>query len=545
MTLISHLLLDDDGLYQASVEIDSAHVNTVTGSPGQDDDGRLDRPGTSSDAIVSAGHAIFSTAAGEARAATPQPGTSHSSEPMPIESHSTAASGGDAETEMTTLSERNLKFINDLRNPNTMRKIDQAFKRFSQWMETKENPSSLQGILEMDPVLLDQFLGAFLIDLRGTDKSGRAFEYEPDTLSSYLRGIAKKLELAGYGHDIFKDSFFKTTRNVLASKRRSLKQQGKGNKPNRADAVSLADEEKLWELGVMGMDTPESLLNLLWFATTKLLGFRGVHETRQLRWGDFEWVMDNNGQVNHIVWTERETKTRHGNNTHRAFAPKLWPNTEKPGRCPVRAMELYRDKRPAHLRTADSPFYLAINYNRPKVTSVWFKGNPMGVDTIGKFMRRMSAKAGLVGRFTNHSVRRSMCTQLVQAGVDSVLVTQLSGHKSVNSISGYATASLEQQQDMAKILRGERDRCNHLALRNPVPCAVISRPRALPPLDTPALGPLPAPGSLGVVPSGNAVASGVPQQNVQSMAMSLTNRTQGMFSGAVFHGQVNITINNK
>ena len=85
----------------------------------------------------------------------------------------------------------------------------------------------------------------------------------------------------------------------------------------------------------------------------------------------------------------------------------------------------------------------------------------------------------------------------------------------------------------------------HLALRNPVPCAGISRPRALPPLDTPALGPLPAPGSLGVVPSGNAVARGVPQQNVQSMAMSLTNRTQGMFSGAVFHGQVNITINNK
>ena len=139
--------------------------------------------------------------------------------------------------------------------------------------------------------------------------------------------------------------------------------------------------------------------------------------------------------------------------------------------------------------TADSPFYLEIHYNRPKVTRVWFKGNPMGVDTIGKFMRRMSAKASLVGRFTNHSVRRSMCTQLVQAGVDSVLVTQLSGHKSVNSISSYATASLEQQQDMAKILQGERDRCNHLALSNPVPCAGISRAHALPPLDPPGTWP--------------------------------------------------------
>ena len=545
MTLISYLLLDDDGLYQASVEIESAHVNTVTGSPGQNDDGRLDRPGKTSDAIVLAGHAISSTAAGEVRAATPQPGTSHSSEPVAITSHSTGASSCDAETEMITLSERNLKCINELRNPNTMRKFDLAFKHFSQWMETKENPSSLQGISEMDPVLLDRFLGAFLIGLRGTDKSGRVFEYEPDTLSSYLRGIAKKLELAGYGHDIFKYSIFKTTQNVLASQKRSLKQQGKGNKPNRADVVSLADKEKLWELGVMGMDTPESLLNLLWFATTKLLGFWGVRETRQLRWGDFEWVMDTNGQVDHIVWTEREIKTRHGNNTRRAFAPKLWPNTEKPGHCSIRAMELYPDKRPAHIRTADSPFYLAINYNRPKVTSVWFKGNPMGVDTIGKFMRRMSAKAGLVGRFTNHSVRRSMCTQLVQAGVDSVLVTQLSGHKSVNNISGYATASLEQQQDMAKFLRREHDRCNHLALRNPVPCAGISSPRVLPPLCPLALGPLPAPGSLGAVPSGSAVARGVPQQNAQSMAMSLTNGMQGMFSGAVFHGQVNITINNK
>ena len=84
VTLISLLLLDDDSLYQASVEIESAHKNTVIGSTGQDDDRRLDRPGTSSDAIVSAWHAIFSTAAGEARAATPQPRTSHSSEPMAI-----------------------------------------------------------------------------------------------------------------------------------------------------------------------------------------------------------------------------------------------------------------------------------------------------------------------------------------------------------------------------------------------------------------------------------------------------------------------------
>ena len=103
------------------MEIESAHVNTVTGSPGQNDDCRLDRPGTLSDAIVSAGHAIFSTAAGEALAATLQPGTSHSSELMAITSHSTGASSGDAETEITTLSERNLKFIYDLRNPNTMR----------------------------------------------------------------------------------------------------------------------------------------------------------------------------------------------------------------------------------------------------------------------------------------------------------------------------------------------------------------------------------------------------------------------------------------
>ena len=182
---------------------------------------------------------FFSIAAGEACAATPQPGTLHSSEPMASTSHSTGASSGDAETEMTTLSERNLKFFNDLRNPNAMRKIDQSFKRFCQWMETKENPSSLQGILEMDPVLLDQCLGAFLIDLRGAEKRGMMFEYEPATLSSLSAWHCKKnLELAGYGHNSLKCSVFKTTRNVLASK--GAVWSNRGREINRVEQMPSA-----------------------------------------------------------------------------------------------------------------------------------------------------------------------------------------------------------------------------------------------------------------------------------------------------------------
>lgn len=64
-----------------------------------------------------------------------------------------------------------------------------------------------------------------------------------------------------YPRDSVTSDTFRMTRMVLASIRKELKWLGKGNKPNRAEALTPEDEELLWKSGTQGIDHPGQLLN--------------------------------------------------------------------------------------------------------------------------------------------------------------------------------------------------------------------------------------------------------------------------------------------
>ena len=77
----------------------------------------------------------------------------------------------------------------------------------------------------------------------------------------------------------------------------------------------------------------------------------------------------------------------------------------------------------------------------------------MGVNRLSNIMSRVARRAGLAGKFTNHSVRRTMYNQLFQRGVKSDLIAQLSGHKNVGGLAPYTVASGCQQQGMSLMLQ--------------------------------------------------------------------------------------------
>ena len=157
---------------------------------------------------------------------------------------------------------------------------------------------------------------------------------------------------------------------------------------------------------------------------------RGQDEHRKLRFGDLS------------------VKTSNGS---RAFQPKMWSTPSCPQRCPVRLFELYVSKRPPEMCNPDSPLYLAIN-DKYKVFGNWYKRQPMGQWRIGMIMKRMAEKAGLSGRKTNHSARKTAVENLCRAKVPDSQVMQFSGHRNVQSLNSYKTPSLEQQQEMSTIL---------------------------------------------------------------------------------------------
>ena len=86
----------------------------------------------------------------------------------------------------------------------------------------------------------------------------------------------------------------------------------------------------------------------------------------------------------------------------------------------------------------------------------------------------MAERAGLVGKYTNHSVRRTMCTQPYQKGVNPILIAQLSGHKNINSLSHYTTASMKQQREMSELLQGKPESSSICAPRQPT--AALGKP---------------------------------------------------------------------
>ena len=114
----------------------------------------------------------------------------------------------------------------------------------------------------------------------------------------------------------------------------------------------------------------------------------------------------------------------------------------------------FQEHRPADQLHEHSSFYLSVKQN--PTNKIWFKRQPMGQNYLGKIMKDMCNGAGIPGRKTNHSIRKTMCTTLLHAGVNPNLIAQLSGHKHVASINNYAIASKNQQRQMSNILQNPK-----------------------------------------------------------------------------------------
>ena len=93
----------------------------------------------------------------------------------------------------------------------------------------------------------------------------------------------------------------------------SLKMQGHGNKPKTADRVTDTEINELFECQELGMSTPNSILNTLWFYNTLLFGMRGgAQEHRSLKWVDVNLGYDQTAGKEYLEYNERLTKSRTG-----------------------------------------------------------------------------------------------------------------------------------------------------------------------------------------------------------------------------------------
>ena len=144
------------------------------------------------------------------------------------------------------------------------------------------------------------------------------------------------------------------------------------------------------------MHSPQSLFNTtcIWYLNTKLFGFWRGHESWQLRWGDITLHCDSEGDE-YLQFRESLSKTRQGNSSTRAFAPKVYSNKQNKDRCPVEAFKLYQSHRPSEYKTPESPFYVAINNSWTLESHyISYKNAPMGQKTLSCVMKNVKAELG-------------------------------------------------------------------------------------------------------------------------------------------------------
>ena len=157
--------------------------------------------------------------------------------------------------------------------------------------------------------------------------------------------------------------------------------------------------------------------------------------------------------------------------------------------------------------------------------------------------------SGIMAKITNHSIflRKTLCQILYSAHTDPTVIIQLSGHKrhkNFDSVLNYASADMDQQQDMSEILSNTTAR-----KRRP------EKPRELPPspqkaaqtpspsLDDPGVFEVEeTPQKVAKMSHGHSMAAPLKQAR-ETEFERVVKSASGLLSNATVNGDVKITIN--
>ena len=241
-------------------------------------------------------------------------------------------------------------------NDNTRKSTQTWINVWRSWAEERGiNPSLEENSAEV----LDSILQQFHAEVR--NKRGES--HEPESLKVMMASLDRYLRERNYPHSIIKDRQFQQSKKVLEGQAKLLRQEGKGKRPNASSALSIAEEEALWENGKLGSSSPRVLCYTVWWILTQHFGLWGRQEHHSMNVEDFNLCRDDRG-IEYITFKENPTKTRQGglNSKRRQVLPKMF--AAGCPRCPVGLFKDFLSRRPPELRES-GPFYLAV-IERPK-----------------------------------------------------------------------------------------------------------------------------------------------------------------------------------
>lgn len=266
-------------------------------------------------------------------------------------------------------------FIQDMKNPNTLRMTNCHVKTFKDYIRC--NYDEHRDLIELSGKEMDTYLAGFYLKAKKADGK----EYEPGTITNIMCSLNRYLKEMKYPYNIYSSQEFSHSRDVLYCKRKFLKQQGLGNFSHRSEVLSSDEIELLYEKNLLGASNPTALVNTIWLNFTCHFGLRGRQEHTNMLLGDVEIKVTSEGQE-YLEFTERETKTRKGQPLDlRTHQPKIF-SISSSDRCPVKLFKEFLSRRPQSELSSTSRMYLGVlPPSKFQNQQTWFKTQPMGKNT--------------------------------------------------------------------------------------------------------------------------------------------------------------------
>ena len=334
---------------------------------------------------------------------------------------------------------------------NTSKSTAWAINIWKEWSTHRQHSCPLYSDWPVHPLIatpgqLDYWLSKFVVEAR--NKNGES--YPPNTLYVICCGLLRYVRELHPEVNFFKDSQYAGFRKTLDGEMKRLRSLGLGVKCKQAEPITVEEETSLWDKGLLGDHTPQSLLDTMIYLCGVHFALRSGQEHRSLQMTQFELVQPTDGEP-YLVYVEKFSKNNAGGLSHRKVQPKQvehHANTTNPSRCLVKLYEKYISHRPTDVPS--NAFYLTP-LKKPQ-GNVWYTKVPVGHNTLSKTVKRLCAAAGIEGYKTNHSLRVTVATRLFKSDVDEQLIMSRTGHRSIEGVRTYKRVCEEQTKELSSIL---------------------------------------------------------------------------------------------
>lgn len=330
------------------------------------------------------------------------------------------------------------KILNDRDSKNTKNVIGVAKRIIGDYLLENLDQACTEDVVKT----LRQFYG----EVRKTDGT----LYAKKSLITLRFGLQKHF-IETRKEDIINSEHYNAANDMFKAMMVAMKKEGKAT-VNHKEPICPEDLQKLYKHEHFSLNTPEALQKRVFFEYLYYFCNRGRENIRDVQRDDFELKRDAKGLRYVRVKVLRQTKNHRGDD-FTDVDDKDGRMYEIPGsaNCPVRSFTKYFSK----LHPDRTDFW-----QRPKLASkttesadVWYDNSPVGKNTLGNLMAKISEECGLSRRYTNHCIRTTCITVLDEGGIETRHIMGLSGHKSESAVKSYCKRlSSTKKHEMSNIL---------------------------------------------------------------------------------------------